>query len=86
VSIVLAYFDRRTLRQLGVAHPFHWAWAILWSGAYVFGRSVIVRRRAGRGMAPAWVWLGIFVVSLISGVSRMIDAVNTVFPNGSVPT
>jgi len=85
-TIVFAFFDRRALLQLGVTKPFHWAWAILWSGAYVFGRSVIVRRRTGRGMAPAWVWLGIFVVSLVSSVSRMSDAVNTVFPNGSVPT
>ena len=85
-SIALAFFDRRRLLQIGVTKPFHWAWAFLWSGVYVIGRSVIVRRRADRGMAPAWVWLGIFAVSLMVGVSRTIEAVNVVFPNGSFPT
>ncbi|MFC5929676.1 DUF2510 domain-containing protein [Cryobacterium melibiosiphilum] len=85
-TVVMAFFDRRQLLKIGVTKPFHWAWAFLWSGVYVFGRSVIVSRRAGRGMTPAWVWLGIFVVSLIVGVTRMVDAVNEVFPNGSIPT
>lgn len=85
-SVVLAYFDRRRLMQLGIAKPFHFAWSFLWVGVYVFGRSVVVRRAVGRGMTPAYVWLAIFVLSLIVVVSRMTDAVNTVFPNGTIPT
>lgn len=85
-SVVLALFDRRRLMQAGVTKPFHWAWAFLSAGIYVIGRSVIVRRRAGRGIAPAWVWVGVFVVSVIATVSQMTDAINTLFPNGSVPT
>ncbi|TFD54723.1 DUF2510 domain-containing protein [Cryobacterium frigoriphilum] len=85
-SVALALFDRRRLLKDGVTKPFHWAWAFLSAGIYVIGRSVIVRRRVGRGIAPAWVWAAIFVVSVIASVSQMTDAVNTLFPNGSIPT
>jgi uncharacterized paraquat-inducible protein A len=31
----------------------------------VIGRSVIVRRRSGKGLLPIWVMIGVFVVSLV---------------------
>jgi predicted Co/Zn/Cd cation transporter (cation efflux family) len=66
-TVLFAFFDRRQLLADGFARPFHWAWAFLSGAVYVIGRSVIVRRRAGRGMAPFWVWLA--VTLLIVGVS-----------------
>lgn len=85
-SIVLALRDRRRLQRAGVTKPFHWAWSFLLAGVYVIGRSVIVRRRAGRGIAPAWVWAAISAVSLIAAVAQMSEAMNVLFPNGSIPT
>lgn len=58
-SVVLAYFDRKRLLRDGYDRPFHWAWTFFSGGVYVIGRSIIVRRRASRGLAPIWVWAGI---------------------------
>jgi uncharacterized membrane protein YjfL (UPF0719 family) len=57
--VVLAYFDRKRLLRDGYDRPFHWAWTFFSGGVYVIGRSIIVRRRASRGLAPIWVWAGI---------------------------
>ena len=69
-TIVLAYFDWRTLTRRGMDRPFHWAWSFLAlasGGAlvYVIGRSVVVRRRSGRGLAPLWVFVGVEVLALV---------------------
>ncbi|MFO7689029.1 MAG: DUF2510 domain-containing protein [Cryobacterium sp.] len=85
-TVALAFLDRRQLARDGFAKPFHWGWAFLAAGVYVVGRSVIVRRRSGRGLTPIWVWVGITVVSVIIGVSRMIAALNEIMPDGSLPT
>ena len=85
-TVVLAFLDRRQLTRDGFTRPFHWAWAFLSAGVYVVGRSVIVRRRSGRGLTPIWVWAGITVVSVIIGVSRMITALNQIMPDGTLPT
>lgn len=50
-SVVLAYFDRKRLLRDGYDRPFHWAWTFFSGGVYVIGRSIIVRRRATRGLA-----------------------------------
>ncbi|MBC7442174.1 MAG: DUF2510 domain-containing protein [Ramlibacter sp.] len=76
--VVLAYFDRRRLNLAGFVRPFHWAWAFLFSGVYVIGRSVVVRRRSGRGLAPIWVWTGIYTVTLIVGTIKVIQVFSSV--------
>jgi hypothetical protein len=64
--VVFAWRDYRQLERVGVVRPFHWAWAFLSGLVYVIGRSVIVRRVApGRGFAPIWVSVAVFVVGLV---------------------
>lgn len=64
-SVVLAFLDRRRLIRAGFERPFHWAWTFLSTGVYVIGRSVIVRRRCGRGLAPIWAWAITSVITII---------------------
>jgi hypothetical protein len=64
--VFFAYFDVVALRKLGYARQFHWAWAFLWSLVYVIGRSVVVKRQAGRGSAPMWVAIGLNVIVFIA--------------------
>jgi hypothetical protein len=66
-AIVLAYFDWKRLGRVGVERPFQWSWAFLTNTVYVIGRSVIVRRVAApRGLAPIWVLIGAYVVTIVS--------------------
>jgi hypothetical protein len=65
VTALLAYFDNRALAKAGVARPFHWAWAFLTNYVYVIGRSVVVRRRSGRGLWPIWALAAVVVLSII---------------------
>ena len=70
-TIVLAYFDSKTLLARGIPKPFPWALAFIpsyGSMVYVIGRSVVVRRRTGSGIAPMWVYLAIFVAGFVAGI------------------
>lgn len=75
VSVLLAYFDWRKLQRDGLSQPFHWAWSFLTVGVYVIGRSVIVKRRAGRGLWPIWVWAVISVAYMVVVIVKLIDAI-----------
>jgi Protein of unknown function (DUF2510) len=67
--VLVAYLDFRALRNRGVPKPFHWAFAFLGALVYVIGRSVVARRRIGRGIAPMWVHIGLTVaVSVVTSV------------------
>jgi hypothetical protein len=70
-SVALALHDRRALLRAGYVRPFHWAWAFLYAGVYVVGRSIIVQRRIGRGLTPIWVWAGVSVLGLIVAVGAL---------------
>ncbi len=68
-TIVLAYFDSKTLASRGVVKPFHWALTFVPSYGsiiYVIGRSVVARRRTGSGLAPLWAYIVVFVVGFIA--------------------
>jgi Protein of unknown function (DUF2510) len=69
LSVLFAYFDFRSLRNRGVPKPFHFAFTFLGSIVYVIGRSVVARRRIGRGIAPMWVYIGltvaVFIISFV---------------------
>ncbi|MBM7829457.1 hypothetical protein JOE59_000162 [Agromyces cerinus] len=52
LSVWFAALDSAKLARLGYQRRFHWAWAFLSSLVYVIGRSVVVRRQAGRGYLP----------------------------------
>lgn len=67
-TIVLALLDAKALEARGVPKPFPWALSFIptyGSLVYVIGRSVVARRRTGSGMAPMWVFLALFVASII---------------------
>ena len=80
-TVLFAFYDRRALIAAGFVRPFHWAWAFLSTGVYIIGRSVIVRRRAGRGLAPIWVWLAVTVISTIVAFSRVISMLPSMTSN-----
>jgi Protein of unknown function (DUF2510) len=61
-GIVLAFLDSRALKRRGVPRPFGWGWQFL-TVIYVIGRSVIVRRRTGRGLVPLWIYIAVVLVS-----------------------
>lgn len=63
--IVFSWLDYRELLRRGMERPFHWAWSFL-GIVYPIGRSVVVRGVAGgRGLAPLWVAIAAYVVSLV---------------------
>lgn len=68
LMVWFAYLDVKVLRALGYTRQFHWAWAFLSSLVYVIGRSVVVKRQAGRGIAPMWVVIALNVVVLIAAL------------------
>ena len=72
------YVDHRWLLRQGYVRPFHWAWAFL-SSVYPIGRSVVVRRRAGRGIAPMWVTIGVLALSIIVSIVVVVQVFNAVF-------
>jgi len=88
IGVLLGWLDWRELRRRGVPKPFHWAWGFfVFAGGGILvtliGRSVVIRRRTGRGLAPLWagiaayvvvfvatiVWVVYFVTSLIGSIS-----------------
>ncbi len=71
-AILFPVLDWRELDKRGVPHPFHWAFslfALVIGGpiVYVIGRTVVVKRRTGKGLAPLWVFVGLGAVYFISG-------------------
>jgi hypothetical protein len=71
-QIVLAFFDRKWLLARGFDRPFHWAFAFIPAPVYPIGRSVVVKRRSGRGIAPMWVSIGLLALGLIIGIGVFI--------------
>jgi Protein of unknown function (DUF2510) len=88
LSVWFSYLDAAALRRLGYPRRFHWAWSFLWSLVYVIGRSVVVKRQAGRGSAPMWVAIALtvalFVGSLVWVFSIVASVVSTTI--GTVPS
>ncbi|MDQ0893353.1 DUF2510 domain-containing protein [Agromyces ramosus] len=87
VSVWFAYLDRVALERLGYARRFHWAWAFLSSLVYVIGRSVVVKKQAGRGAAPMWVAIALNVAMMIAlfiwvgvATANVLGAVVTQYP------
>ena len=64
----LAYLDSRELQARGVSSPFHWVTSLVpsyGSWIYIIGRSVVVHRRTGGGLAPLWAFVAINVASAV---------------------
>lgn len=62
LGVFFAYRDVKELTARGVPKPFHWAFAFISGAVYTIGRSVVVKRRTGRGHAPIWVEIAAFLV------------------------
>ncbi|GAA2245668.1 DUF2510 domain-containing protein [Herbiconiux moechotypicola] len=82
-GVVFAFLDHRWLTRLGYPRPFHWAWAFLGS-VYPIGRSVVVRRRAGRGIAPMWVTIALLAVGVIATIVFTVVIVSIAFQTVTV--
>ncbi|SFR66235.1 Protein of unknown function [Agromyces sp. CF514] len=69
LGVWFAALDRAELRRRGFGRQFHWAWTFLSSLVYVIGRSVVVKRQAGRGTAPMhvaiWTTVATFIGTMI---------------------
>jgi hypothetical protein len=88
LTIVFGWLDYRALRAAGVPRPFHWAWGFfILAGAgvlvYLIGRSVVVRRRTGSGIAPIWIYVVSQVVGLVAFTAIFIGEILTVMSNYS---
>jgi hypothetical protein len=93
VCIVFALLDWRELKARGVPSPFHWAWSFFvlllgWPAVYVIGRSVVVKRRTGAGLAPLWVFIGLEVVAgivtlvvVIAAIAQFVSVLSDVASN-----
>jgi hypothetical protein len=85
VHVLLAYLDSRRLKATGFEKPFPWVWSffgfITGIGVlvYVIGRSVVVRRRSGRGLAPLWVGIAVVVIELVLGGIHTAEMLGPIF-------
>lgn len=80
--IVFAVLDWRWLGQQGYQRRFHWAWAILNSLVYVIGRSIVVRRQAGRGLAPIWAAIAVNVICFVAAIAWIFYVLEFLFAPG----
>jgi hypothetical protein len=73
LMVWFAYLDWRELNRRGVPQPFHWAWIFLTLAVsyavYTIGRSVVVQRRTGRGIAPMWITIATLVAGFIASIT-----------------
>ena len=82
LTVVLAYLDYRELAARGIQKPFHWALSFIPSyGTYVYviGRSVVVHRRTGSGLAPLWVFIGITVLTFVVTIAMTAVMMTSMF-------
>lgn len=68
LTVLFAFLDWKELKRREVPRPFHWAFAFIPYPVYVIGRSVVVRRRTGRGIAPMWVTIVLYVLIFIGSL------------------
>ena len=79
LSVVFAYQDWRALTGESVPRPFHWAWSFLAVAVYIIGRSVVARRRTGRGIAPMWIAIAIQVAAFVIAMYLVLIVFTEVF-------
>jgi hypothetical protein len=81
LCVVFALLDYYVLKRRGIPRPFHWAWSFLQTGVvYMIGRAVIVRRRTGHGLAPLWVWIGLYVLVFVTSLAVVFSAIAAMAP------
>lgn len=82
VGVLLGWLDWRALLARGVPKPFHWAWgffAFTGAGTLVtlIGRSVVVHRRTGRGLAPLWTGIAVTIAIFVGSIFWVVYLVST---------
>lgn len=80
LQVFFASRDVHELTQRGVQRPFHWAFAFLGGMVYVIGRSVVVKRRTGGGLAPLWGTIAVYLVSVFVSMAWVFMSVMMLAP------
>ena len=62
LTLAAAQRDVKRLRIWRHTTVAHWAWSLLGPPGYLIARTVVLRRHAGLGSAPLWVWVANLVV------------------------
>jgi len=78
----LAYSDVKELAARGISRPFHWAYTFIPSYGptiYIIGRSVVARRRTGRGIAPMWWHIATYIVGTLLQILAVVLAFAPMF-------
>lgn len=81
-TVLLAFLDSKELARRGVERPFHWAWNFIpsyGSMVYIIGRTVVVKRRTGGGLAPLWAYIIIFVLGVVASLVVVVAMMNSMF-------
>lgn len=68
ITLAAAQRDVKRLSSWGHRTVAPWAWALLGAPAYLIARTVVLRRTAGLGSAPLWVWIANFLLVVGLGV------------------
>jgi len=75
--VAIVFLDHRELKARGL-QPFPWGWGFI-PLVYVIGRTVVVRRQTGRGLAPVFIFVGTFlairIVSFVIGLVIGLSAI-----------
>ncbi|RZT58202.1 hypothetical protein EV140_2445 [Microcella alkaliphila] len=82
-GIGVAVLDWRALRDRQIDRPFPWFWAIASGFVYVIGRSIVVRRRSGTGLAPMWATIALQALLIAIVFSIAVRVVNATLPTAA---
>ena len=83
LSILFGVLDWRALNRAGVPRPFHWAWiffAVIGAPVYMVGRSIVVRKRVGSGLAPMVINLLLVVANFVAGIVISVLLIGEIMP------
>ena len=83
LSILFGVLDWRALNRAGVPRPFHWAWiffAVLGIPVYMVGRSIVVRKRVGSGLAPMIINLVLLLANFVAGIVISVLVIGELMP------
>lgn len=90
LTVLFGFFDYRALKRAGLQRPFHWAWGffalLVGPIVYVIGRSVVVKKVTGGGLAPLWAFIGVFALQLILGLVWVAQVVTSLMNSYPYPT
>ena len=64
LTVLLAFFDQRSLIADGRQHTAHWAFALAGAPVYLIVRAISSLREAGKGFGPELAWIGLTVLLL----------------------